>query len=274
MRRSPARRIAVGTLQVLLALLVLFPIAWMVLTALKPPSEAVTWPPTILPAQWRWDNLLNVLDAGPFGRWFLNSVIVSVAIVLGTLLVGVPAAYAFARMRFPGRNVLFLVVLSSLMIPGEVLLVPLFVMLSGWGWVDSYQALIVPFVANAFVVFLLKQFFESIPRELEEAAAIDGAGSFRILLSIVVPLSVPALAVSAFFTFIGSWNAYLYPLIVTRSESMRTVTVGLSLFKSESGSDWPMLMAAATIIAVPAVIAFLLVERHLEGTMAMSGIRG
>jgi multiple sugar transport system permease protein len=269
-----SRAVIANALKILLALLVLFPIIWMVLTALKPQSEAVTWPPSILPTQWEWGNLAAVEQAGPFARWYLNSIVVALGTILGNLIVGVPAAFAFSRMRFRGRNLLFLVLLGSLMIPGEVLLVPLFVMLSGWGWVDSYQALIVPFIANAFVIFLLKQFFETVPRELEEAAILDGAGPFRILRHVVIPLSVPALAVSSFFTFIGSWNSYLYPLIVTRSESMRTVTVGLSLFKSESGSNWPLLMAAATLIAIPAIAAFLLIERHLKDTMAMSGIRG
>ncbi|HEY0246640.1 MAG TPA: carbohydrate ABC transporter permease [Gryllotalpicola sp.] len=263
-----------ATLKILAALIMLFPIIWMVLTALEPPKAAVTWPPTIIPAHWEWQNLLRVGRAGPFARWYLNSLIVAVATIAGNLLVGIPAAYAFARMRFRGRNALFLVVLGSLMIPGEVLLVPLFVMLSGWGWVDSYQALIVPFIANAFVIFLLKQFFEGVPAELEEAAVLDGCGPIRIMRHVVVPLAVPALAVSAFLTFISSWNSYLYPLIVTRSESMRTVTVGLSLFRSENGTDWPMLMSAATLIALPAIVVFLLIERHLKNTMAFSGMKG
>jgi multiple sugar transport system permease protein len=273
-RQQRSMRVVSAALKLLLALIVLFPIIWMVLTALKPQGEAVAWPPTIIPLHWQWSNLLAVEQAGPFFRWYLNSLLVAVITIAGNLVVGIPAAYAFARMRFRGRNALFLVLLASLMIPGEVLLIPLFVMLSGWGWVDTYQALTVPFLANAFVIFLLKQFFETIPRELEEAAVIDGAGPFRILRYVVVPLSVPVIAVAAFFTFIASWNSYLYPLIVTRSESMRTVTVGLSLFKSEAGTNWPLLMSAATLIAIPAIVVFLLIERHLKDTMAMSGIRG
>jgi multiple sugar transport system permease protein len=263
-----------SVLKIVLALIVLFPILWMVFTALKPESEVISATPSLFPLHWQWSNLAAVEKAGPFLRWYFNSVVIALATVVGNLVVGVPAAYAFARMRFRGRNILFLLVLGTLMIPGEVLLIPLFVMLSQWGWVDTYQALIVPFIANAFVIFLLKQFFETVPRELEEAAVIDGAGPLRMMRYVIVPLSVPALAVASFFTFIASWNSYLYPLIVTRSETMRTVTVGLSIFKSESGTDWPLLMSAATLIAIPAIIAFLLVERHLNETMAMSGIRG
>ncbi|MFC4243615.1 carbohydrate ABC transporter permease [Gryllotalpicola reticulitermitis] len=272
--RERMLRGASTVLKLLVALVMLFPLIWMVLTALEPTSAVAAWPPRIIPSHWEWGNVLQVEKAGPFARWYLNSLIVAVATIAGDLVVGIPAAYAFARMKFPGRNALFLVVLGSLMIPGEVLLVPLFVMLSGWGWVDSYQALIVPFLANAFVIFLLKQFFEGIPAELEEAAVLDGCGPVRIMWNVVVPLSRPALAVAAFMTFISSWNSYLYPLIVTRSPSMRTVTVGLSLFKSENGTDWPLLMSAATLVALPAIIVFLLIERHLKNTMALSGMKG
>ncbi|OLT12062.1 hypothetical protein BJF78_25200 [Pseudonocardia sp. CNS-139] len=272
-RARVLRAVAIA-LKLFVALVVLFPILWMVLTALKPQPEAVTWPPSILPVQWRWENVAQVAQAGPFLRWYANSLLVAAVTVLGNLVVGVPAAYAFARMTFRGRNLVFLLVLATLMIPGEVLLIPLFVLLSGWGWIDTYLALTVPFLANAYVVFLLRQFFETLPRELEDAAVVDGCGPLRILRHVVVPLSWPALAVAAFFTFIASWNSYLYPLIVTRSESMRTVTVGLSLFRAETGTNWPLLMSAATLIAVPAVVAFLLIERHLKDTMVMSGIRG
>lgn len=273
-RRRAARTPGLAALRILFAVIVLFPVIWMLLTALKPQSEAISWPPSILPQTWDWANFGEVLAQGEFARWFLNSVIVAIATVLGNLLVGIPAAFAFSRMRFPGRNALFLLVLASLMIPGEVLLVPLFVLLSRWHWIDEYPALIVPFIANAFVIFLLKQFFETVPRELEEAAIIDGAGPFRVLRHVVVPLALPAIAVSSFFTFLGSWNSYLYPLVVTRSPEMRTVTVGLSLFTSEVGTDWPMMMAASALVAAPAIAVFLFIERHLKNTMAMSGLRG
>jgi multiple sugar transport system permease protein len=273
MRSRRVLRWVANLLKILVALVVLFPILWMVVTAVKPQDEVVSFPPTLLPTHWEFGNFLAVETAGPFLRWYFNSLFVAAVIVAGNLVFGIPAAYAFARMRFRGKNLVFLVILGSLMIPGEVLLIPLFVLLARFGWVNTYLALTVPFLVNAFVIFLLKQFFESVPRELEEAAVIDGAGVFRILWYVVMPLSKPAIAVSAFFGFIGSWNSYLYPLIVTRTPDMRTVTVGLSLFKSESGSNWPLLMSAATLIAIPAVVAFLLIERHLKNTMAFSGLR-
>jgi multiple sugar transport system permease protein len=263
-----------NAIKLLIALVVLFPIIWMILTALKPQSEVISWPPVLLPHQWDWSNLLKVEQAGPFLRWYFNSLVIAAASIVGNIVFCVPAAYAFARMRFRGRNFLFILVLGSMMIPSEVLIIPLFVFLSKLDWINTYWALIVPFLANGFIIFLLKQFFETIPPALEEAAVVDGCGPLRILWHVVLPISRPALAVSAFFVFINSWNSYLYPLIVTSSASMRTVTVGLSLFQSESGTDWPLLMSAATLIAIPAVIAFLLIEKHLTDTMAMSGIKG
>jgi multiple sugar transport system permease protein len=263
-----------NAIKLLIALVVLFPIIWMILTALKPQSEVISWPPVLLPHQWDWSNLLKVEQAGPFLRWYFNSLVIAAASIVGNIVFCVPAAYAFARMRFRGRNFLFILVLGSMMIPSEVLIIPLFVFLSKLDWINTYWALIVPFLANGFIIFLLKQFFETVPPALEEAAVVDGCGPLRILWHVVLPISRPALAVSAFFVFINSWNSYLYPLIVTSSASMRTVTVGLSLFQSESGTDWPLLMSAATLIAIPAVIAFLLIEKHLTDTMAMSGIKG
>lgn len=260
-------------LRIMLAILVAFPIIWMVLTSLKTQPEAITWPPTVFPKEWIWDNYIQVQKAGPFLRWYFNSLLVAVAIIAGNLCFGIPAAFAFSRASFPGRNVLFFIVLSTLMIPGEVLLLPVFILLNKLGWVDTYPALIVPFLVNGFNIFLLKQFFDTIPRSLEEAAIIDGCGPVRLLRHVFIPLSLPALAVSSFFTFIGSWNSYLYPLMVTRSEMMRTVTVGLSLFKDEYGTNWPLLMTASTLIALPAVAGFLVIERHLKDTMAISGLK-
>jgi multiple sugar transport system permease protein len=267
------KRLPLISLKLLLAIGVAFPIIWMFLTSLKTQPEAIAWPPTILPHGWEFGNYLLVQKAGPFLRWYINSIVVAFSIIIGNLLFGIPAAFAFSRANFPGRNALFFVVLITLMIPGEVLLLPIFILLSKLGWVDTYPALIVPFLVNGFIIFLLKQFFDTIPRALEEAAIIDGCGPIRLLRYVFIPLSVPALVVCSFFTFIGSWNSYLYPLIVTRTETMRTVTVGLSLFKDEYGTNWPLLMTASTLIALPAIIGFLFIERHLKDTMAISGIK-
>jgi multiple sugar transport system permease protein len=245
----------------ILILLVLFPIVWMLLTAVKERSAAVAWPPEVLPSRWLWSNFLLVLEAGPFARWFLNSVVVSASVVLGNLLLGTPAAYAFARMRFRGKEPLFFLVLATLIVPGELIILPEFIILNRLGWIDTYFALTVPFLVNGFTIFLLRQFFETVPRSLEDQATIDGANRVQLMVHVFVPLSASGIAVASFLAFLGSWNSYLYPLIATRSEAMRTMTVGLSLFRQEYGTHWPLLMAASTIIAFPPIIAFVFMER-------------
>jgi multiple sugar transport system permease protein len=251
-----------------------FPLLWMVITSLKARPEAVSWPPSLLPATWQWANYVRVWNAGSFDRWLINSMIVAVAVSIGNVAIGAPAAYAFARLRFPGKDIAFSAVLATLMIPGELTLIPTFVLLAQLGWIDTYLALIVPFLVNGYSIFLLRQFFESIPQAIADSATIDGAGAWTTLWSIFLPMARPALAVAVFFSFLGSWNAYLFPLITTRSEHMRTMTVGLSLFRQEFGTDWPLLMGAATLIALPAVLGFLLVERHLTDALTLTGMKG
>lgn len=259
--RRQLRILLRDVLKGILILLVLFPIVWMLLTAVKERSAAVAWPPEVLPSRWLWSNFLLVLEAGPFARWFLNSVVVSASVVLGNLLLGTPAAYAFARMRFRGKEPLFFLVLATLIVPGELIILPEFIILNRLGWIDTYFALTVPFLVNGFTIFLLRQFFETVPRSLEDQATIDGANRVQLMVHVFVPLSASGIAVASFLAFLGSWNSYLYPLIATRSEAMRTMTVGLSLFRQEYGTHWPLLMAASTIIAFPPIIAFVFMER-------------
>jgi multiple sugar transport system permease protein len=246
----------------------------MVLTSLKSSHEAVTWPPDLLPSVWRWSNYAEVWRAGSFGRWLFNSLAVATAVAIGNVALGGPAAFAFARLRFPGRNLLFFSVLATLMIPGELTLIPVFFILSRLGWINTYLALIVPFLVNGYSVFLLRQFFEGIPESITDAATLDGAGPVRLFWSVALPMARPAVAVSMFLSFVGTWNSYLYPLVVTRSVQMRTITVGLSLFQQEYGSNWVLLMGAATIIAAVPVVAFLIVERHLTDALTVTDQRG
>lgn len=274
MRMLTSERQAYNVLKVLLAAAVCFPLLWMLATSLKPQHEVVTWPPSILPQTLMLSNYSTILTSGSFGRWLINSVVCSSAVALGNLVIGAPAAFAFAKLRFPGKNVLFLIVVATLMIPGELTIIPLFVLLTRLGWIDTYMALIVPFLVNGFSIFLLRQFFEGIHPDIVDSARIDGCGWFRMLWQIFVPMSRPVVVVVLFFSFIGSWNGYLFPLIVTRSESMRTLTVGLSLFRQEYGTNWALLMGAATIIAVPPLIAFLFLQRQLVESFNLSGMNG
>ena len=252
----------------------LIPFIWMISTALKPASEVFASPPRLIGSQFRFANFTEAWSFVPFGRYMVNGMAVA---VLGTLLVCVTsilAAYAFARLEFRGRELVFLLYLITLMVPQEVMIVPMFILMQQFGWTNSYQALILPWAFSAFGTFLLRQFFLNIPRELEEAARVDGANRMRILLGVVLPIARPAVAVLAVFTFINYWNSFLWPLIITNSTDRFTVPVGLNGFLGQQGSQWHLLMAASTISMLPTVIMVLLLQRHLVRGIALSGLGG
>jgi multiple sugar transport system permease protein len=237
-------------------------------------AELYRLPPTFHADNLTTGNFGKVTEQVPYFRFFLNSIIVSSTITVAQLITCSTAGYAFARLRFRGRDRLFLVFLGTLMVPQEVTVVPMFILMQQFGWVDSYAALIFPWAFTAFGTFLLRQFFLSIPSELEEAATIDGAGRLRILLQVVVPIAKPAVAVLAAFTFINYWNSFLWPLIVVNSREMSTVPLGLNLFLSQNGNQWHLLMAASAISMVPTVVMVVLLQRHLVRGIALSGLGG
>jgi multiple sugar transport system permease protein len=236
--------------------------------ALVPKTEAHFAP--------RFDNYRFVLFHPnlPVARFFFNSVFVSVAVVLGQLLVASMAAYGFARLRFRGREAIFALFLGSMMFAGPVTQIPVYLLLRNLGWLDTYWALIVPGVGSAFSVFLLRQFFLQIPKELDEAARMDGAGDFLIYWRVVLPLSKAALATAAAFTFIGVWTDFFGPLIFTNTTEMRTLEVGLSIFKnSYGGSNWPLQMTAAVIVMLPLLVVFLFTQRYFVKGITLGGLK-
>ena len=257
-----------------LAVLCLVPFVWMALTALKPENEVMTNPPRWLPSVLAWWNFPRAFTFYPFDRFLWNTLVVAVAATLLQTVVAILAAYAFARLRFPGRNALFMAYLGTLMIPQQVTIVPLFLMIRSTGLADTYWALILPSAFHAFGVFLMRQFLLTLPRELEESAYIDGASRLRVLWQVLLPLSRPALATLVLFTFIREWNAFLWPLIATRSLEMRTVAVGLTLFTGQYGTEWHLLMAAATVTIIPSLIIFTLCQRYYIEGIALSGFGG
>jgi multiple sugar transport system permease protein len=258
----------------LLALAVMVPFLWMLVTSLKGQNEIFAYPPTWIPQQPQWQNYLEVWKEAPFGRYFLNSTIVALAVTVGQLTACVLAAFAFARMNFKGKNAMFLVFLSTTMISSQVTLVPSYLIMRTLNWIDHYQALIVPFLANAFGVFMIRQSFRTIPRELEEAAKLDGCGRFRFLVQILLPLCKPILASQALFAFMGNWNSYLWPLIVTNRDSMRTLQIGLRYFvSSEGGTKWGIYMAAAVVISLPVILVYFLVQKTFVESMATTGLK-
>lgn len=255
-------------------LIFLTPFVWMLATALKPAAEVFATPPKLFGSEFQFQNFSEAWNYVPFGRYMLNGLFVSVMGTLVVCLTSIFAAYAFARLSFKGRDVVFLLYLVTLMVPQEVMIVPMFILMQQFDWVNSYQALILPWAFSAFGTFLLRQFFLNIPRELEEAALVDGANRLRILWQVIVPIARPAVAVLAVFTFINYWNSFLWPLIITNSADKFTVPVGLNGFLGQQGNQWHLLMAAATISMLPTVIVVLLLQRHLVRGIAMSGLGG
>jgi multiple sugar transport system permease protein len=253
----------------------LFPFFWMITNALRANSEVLATPPRLLPSHVLWSNFLQVWLYLPFGRYFLNSALVAGAVTLITVTVSSLSAYAFARLNFPFRGSLFLVYVGTLMVPQAVLVIPLFLMMTRLGWVDSYEALILPMAFSSFGTFLLRQFFLQIPKELEEAALMDGASRLRILVSIVLPLSVPAIGLLALFTFTAQWNSFLWPLIVVNGSAHTTLPLGLTQFQSQQGTQWNYLMAGTSIAMVPGIVLTLLLQRYIfRGFQINAGFGG
>lgn len=257
-----------------LGLAIVLPFIWMIVTSLKGSDEVFAYPPTWIPRSFCWQNYLEVWKEAPFARYFLNSTLVAIAVTLGQLTSCVLAAFAFARMNFKGKNFMFLVFMSTTMISTQVTLVPSYLIMKQLDWIDHYQALIVPFLANAFGVFMIRQSFRTIPQELEEAAKLDGCGRFRFLLLILLPLCKPILASQGLFAFMGNWNAYLWPLIVTNRDNMRTVQIGLRYFiGAEGGTQWGVYMAAALLATIPVIMIYFLVQKTFVESMATTGLK-
>jgi multiple sugar transport system permease protein len=273
--KFPAGKLAISLSLFILALGVSFPFVWMIRTSFMLPTDALKFPPLWVPPTFTLQNYRNALTIQPFARYLLNSLFISTAVVFAQLLTASMGAYAFARLKFPGREPLFLLYLATMMIPFQVTLIPLFVMVAKVGWVDTYAAVIVPAIASAYLTFLLRQFFMSIPRELEDAARIDGAGYFRIYATIILPLSKPALASCGLLSFMGSWTSFLWPLIVIRTRELRPVPLGLAALQQEQGyTDFPQLMAGSVMALLPIMIVFVFLQRYFVQGIALTGLKG
>ena len=258
----------------LISIIMIMPFLWMVSTSLKDLGSVFTFPPRWIPEEPIWSHYVDVWEQVPMLRWYANSTFVTLAITFGQLLTSSLAAYGFARMQFPGRDQIFLIYLATLMLPFHVRVIPLFSILSKLGWLNTYKALIIPQLANPFGTFLLRQFFLTIPRDLEDAAIIDGCSRFRIYSRIIIPLSKPALATLATFVFMGIWNQFFWPLIVTSTPQMRTLAVGLALFKGRFSTDWPLLMTASVIVLIPSLVVFIFNQRFFTKGILLGGVKG
>ncbi|NOY80108.1 MAG: carbohydrate ABC transporter permease [Kiritimatiellaeota bacterium] len=273
---SRGRRIAAEAFLLFATLLALFPVVLIFLEAFKPDAEIVHFR-GILPHRWTLENFLEVLGSPeevPILRWFANSVFISSMVTLLVLVVDSLAAFALARLNLPGRRWMFAAIVATMMVPGQVLLVPVYLILNRLGWIDTPLALIVPAGAGAFGVFLLHQFFQSIPRELEDAAAIDGCSTLGIYWHVVLPLARPALATLGVFTFIGSWNAFLGPLVFMDSVDKYTLPVGVALFQTSYYAEYGYTLAASVICTLPVLVVFVLFSRQIIRGISLTGLKG
>lgn len=255
------------------AVITLAPFAWMILGSLKTAAEASQYPPSLLPKTFAWSNYRDVFTSVPFLRYILNSFFVASSVTLIALLFHSMAAYSLARLRYPGRNALFVIMIATLMVPFSITLIPSFIIVRSLGWLDTYWALIVPAIFNAFGIFLLRQFYLGLPEELEEAALLDGDTPAGIFLHIALPLSRPILATLAVFFWLANWNNYLWPLIVTQSPKMRVIQIGVASFAGEHSTQWQLIMAGSTIAAVPGLILYLFMQRYLIEGIKLSGLK-
>jgi multiple sugar transport system permease protein len=274
--RGTGRRaadMAVWVFTGILALTMLAPFLWMLSTSLMDELEVFRFPPRLLPETPVWDNYAGALSARPFGRYFLNSLVFAVCIVVGQLFTAATAGYAFAKFQFNGRDKLFLLFLSTMMVPGVVVMIPRFLLIDALGWIDSYAGLISTELVSVWGIFLMRQYFRSVPKELEDAARIDGAGPWRVFWTISLPLAKPALATLGLFAFIEAWKNLLWPLIVTRSMSMRTVEVGIASFHGTFVMNWPYQMAAATTAVAPILLLFFFTQRYFVRGIQMTGFK-
>jgi len=252
----------------------LLPFGWMLATSLKSPPQIFTYPPSLVPNPVVWRNYLDTVQAMPFGRFYLNSLFVAVSVTTLQILTSSLAAFAFARLRFRGREALFLVYLATLMIPFHVTMIPNFILIRYLRWFDTFYALIVPTAFSVFAVFLLRQYFRGIPVELDEAARMDGASSFRIWGQVIMPLSGPVLAALTIFVFLGSWNDFLWPLVVSNSHATRTIPVGLATFRGQYNTDWHLLMAGSVIALLPVLLVYVFAQKRFVEGITLSGMGG
>jgi multiple sugar transport system permease protein len=256
-----------------LAAIMLLPLVWMVVISLETEQQAQAFPPVLFPGTLHFSNYPTAWNAVPFGYFFLNSFLYATATVVGNLLFCSLAAYAFARIRFFGSNVLFVVLLATLMVPFQVVLIPTFLIVKDLGLVDNVGGLIVPNLCSAFGIFLLRQFFRTLPIELEEAARIDGTSRLGILFKIVLPLSMPVLATLAIIQFMWSWNDFLWPLIIINTQTHAPVQLGLSMFQGAHSTQWNLLMAGTVMSQIPMLLVFLLCQRWFIRSIAFTGIK-
>ena len=267
-------KVIVYLLLLVMAVIYLGPFLWTVSASLKPRQEIFDWPIQLIPDQPTIQNYIKVFTTVPYARWLFNTGVITVTATIGNLLLASLAGYAFARIEFPGREIIFLMFLGTIMIPRSITLIPVFSMMKSLGWVNTYQGVILPQITNVFGIFLMRQFFQNIPRELEDAARIDGLGRFGTWWKIIMPLAKPALGALTIFSFKGVWNQFMWPLIMMSTEDMFTLTVGMNAFKGQYETMWNLVMAGTVLMAIPVIVVFIMFQNYFIKGVQFSGIKG
>ncbi len=268
-------KIAAYTFLILFALIEFLPFVWALSTSLKTPAETnVGFPPKWIPANPTLENYTEIFKIVPFGTWYLNSIVTSVITTLLCLFFSSTAGYAFARIPFPGRNIIFFAILGTMMIPGVITYIPLYILLKNLGLINTLPGVIIPSMVTAFGIFLMRQFFVAIPAELEEAARVDGAGRIRTFVQVVLPLARPALSALTIFTFMGKWNDFLLPLLVLGETDKFTLPLGMSTFRGLYKTDWNLLMAGSILVMIPIVIMYIAFQRFFIEGISYTGLKG
>ena len=271
-RRPNAATVVAYLLLAVGSVVMFFPFVWMLLSSFKPLREIFQL--TVLPHTWTLGNFRQVLFQTAFPRWFLNSLVVAGISTVSVLFFCSLVGYTLTRLRFPGRNVIFLIILSTLMVPTEMLVIPWYVMSTQYGWVNTFWGLAFPGLIPAFGVFLMRQFFQTLPRDLFDAGRVDGVSEFGLFWRIGLPLVRPGLAALGIFNFVGNWNAFLWPLIIAKSPTMRTVPVGVALFSGEASTQWNLIMAASALAIVPVLLVFFVFQRQIIEGVVLTGVKG
>lgn len=256
-----------------LATIFLFPIYWMFASSLKSPTEIFKFPPKLFSDNPIWSNYSKVFVQVPFLRYMLNTLFVASVVTVVALLLHSMAAYSLARLKYPAQGMLFILVISTLMIPVAAVLIPLFIIVRSFGWTDSYAGLIIPAIPHAFGIFFLRQFYLGFPKELEEAAIMDGCGYIKLFFKIVLPLTKPVLSALAVFFFLANWNSFMWPLVIINSKELRTVQLGIAQYGGEYNNPWAIQLAACTIALLPTLIIFIVLQKQLMRSIKMSGMK-
>lgn len=253
---------------------VILPFIWMILTAFKPAKEVLSMPPKWIPSSWQWQNFSDALKSVPFRTYLFNSLFVAVCVTLGEIFTTILAAYAFVYIPFKFKSVLFIILVATMMVPSDILMIPNYVTLSNLGWINSYKALVLPWCASIFSIFLLRQQFSGVPSSYYKSAKMDGCSDLRYLFTILVPMSMPTIVSIGILKFISCWNSYMWPLIVTNSKDMRTLPVALAVFSTEAGTRYHILMAFSLMMVAPIIILYIFMQKYIIKGISKSGLKG